>query len=573
MNLSHLPVGVAALDLDENQPEAIEAVLDQLPPKWVSLLVLPFGFPSGNDPEQKLAQWARQLECFLIGGFQNDNKKTAVILSPEGERIGRYDQTHSLPGESFQLGNTLHPIDTPLGRIGLSIGSDIYFPEVHWSLAQQGATFLVHLDEPSACYDHFYSIHSPATRAFDTNLPFLLARPTSRQTKLVHNEEMSISGTPMASSVIIDQNGATLGSTGYSAGVAVATLRLDQRCYPPEKMGNMVLYGGCDVWKLYFNDSRKRFFAPLRQAYAPAPKPAYAKRQIRVALLSHRYEVQVGDPTFLSLVEEACQHQPDIIVSTEMEKGCRPDEPHVAEAIEAALEKTRAAGSWLLIGGMRLPNESQDPLAATERRPSTGVLWNREGKQVHTSRIMLYGQGNGQEVYDTDFGRIGIRLCGDVYAPELDRLFAMQGVDIVFNPSMSWGASGYVNTLLNQTRAMDNGHFVVSAHLAFSDPGQRSHIIDPTGAIVAASPYYSDQVLLADIDLDAPRGVFIPDHTQAEKTFSENVYLKSYRNGLAHRLVPPEELFSHRRPELYEKLNHDRSEHPFTTRHNGMNPL
>jgi len=573
MSLSNLRVAVPALNVDDNDLQVVESVFSQIPPNWASLVVLPFGFPSGENAEQRLAQWSRRLGCFLIGGFTHNEKKVAVIFSPEGHRIGEYEQTHRLPGETFCEGNTLAPIETPLGRIGLSIGSDIYFPEIHWSLAQQGADFLVHLDGLPECHDHFYSVLSPTGRAFDTNLPFLLARPTSRQTKLVHNEEFSISGTPMVGSVILDQNGTTLASTGYSSGVALAMLRFDQRCYPPEPVGNMVLYGGCGVWKLYFNDSRDRFFGPLRQPYAPKPKPVYAKRKIRVAVLSHRYEVQVGHPTFLSLVEEACRHQPDVIVATEMEQGCRPDDPLIATAIESALEMTRKVGSWLIIGGVRILDKNLDANATSDRRVSTGVLWDRQGKQVHTSRIMLYGRGNGQQVYDTDFGRIGIRLCGDVYAPELDRLFAMQGADIVFNPSMSWGASGQVNTLLNQARAMDNGHYVVSAHLAFSDPGQRSHVVDPTGAVVAASPYYTDGVLVADIDLDARRGIFIPDPTQPPKAVPEEIYLKSYRNGLSHRLIPHQELFAHRRPELYDKLDDDRSDHPYTTRHNGMNTL
>lgn len=555
---ANFSVASVALNIEDKHPEAVESILSQLPPKWVSLVALPFGFPKVENPEQELARWARQFGCFLIGGFARDGKRMAVILSPEGQRIGQYEQTHCLPGESFHLGNMLAPIETPLGRIGLSIGSDIYFPEIHWNFAQQRANLLVHLDGEAECYDHFYSILSPAVRAFDINLPFLLARPTSRKTKLIHNEEFSISGTPMAGSFVLDQNGATLASTGYSAGVALANLRLDQRCQPHEP-GNIVLHGGADVFKLYFNDSRARFFGALRHPYAPAPKPVYAKRKIRVAIISHRYEVQVGHPLFLSLLEEACGHQPDVILTTEMEKGCRPDEPAISAAIGAALEKTRAAGSWLIIGGMRLPEE--DPNAC---RTSTGIVWNRRGEQVHTSRIMLYGQGYGQEVYDTDFGRIGIRLCGDVYAPELDRLFAMQGADIIFNPSMSWGASGLINTMLNQVRAMDNGHYVVSAHLAFSDSGQRSHVIDPTGMVVAASPYYTDGVLVADIDLDAKRGVFIPDRSQSRKEATENIdpnYLKTYRTNYPQRLIPHPELFAQRRPELYDKLDCDCLKH------------
>jgi len=399
----------------------------------------------------------------------------------------------------------------------------------------------------------------------DVHRPFLVARVTSRLVKLVHNEEFGIAGVPMAASEVIDQNGAVLASTGFSQGVARADLRLSQHCEVLEKNdgANLPVSRGLDIWKLYFNDSRKKFFSALRAPFAPKPKPRYKKRKIRIAVLSHPYSVQVGskDGIVLQLLKEACRHQPDIIVTTEMEQGCRPDDPAIAQALEEMVTCAKEANAYLLVGGVR-PKFSD----TETRRTSVAWLWDREGKKVFESAIMLYGRGLGQDAFDTDFGRIGIRLCGDVYAPELDRLFALQGVDIVFNPSMSWGASGLINTELNQVRAMDNGHYIVSGHLSFSDAGQRSHVIDPMGMVVAASQYDSSSLLLADIDLDRKGGVFISD---GMREVPKDAYLKDYRRPYTHRLLSHEELLTLRRPSLYEALDTDRPDHPFTTRDRG----
>jgi hypothetical protein len=123
-----LPVAVVALNLENDTPEDVDTILSRLPRKWSSLVVLPFGFPAVSDSAQELSRLARQYECHLIGGFEQEGKHVAAIFSPEGDCIGQYAQIHRLPGESFQQGNRLQPIDTPLGKIGLSIGSDIYFP-------------------------------------------------------------------------------------------------------------------------------------------------------------------------------------------------------------------------------------------------------------------------------------------------------------------------------------------------------------------------------------------------------------------------------------------------------------
>ncbi len=561
-----LPVAVLALNLEGgDQPDLL---LERAARRGALLAVLPFGLPTGLSRDS-LAVLARRHALTLVGGFEEEGRRLAVVVSPKGELLGEYAQTHRLPGESFAAGDRLEPIATPLGRLGLSIGSDLYYPEIHWSLVQQGADLLIHLDGQRPVYDHFHSVLSPKVRALDLNRPFILARPTSYSIKLVHNEEMEISGTPLAPSSIFDQNGALLASTGYRSGLALADLSSEQEAQSLERAANIPMTGGNDIWRLYFNDSRERHLAALREPYAPLPKPAWAKRRIRVALISHFYGVQVGsgDDTLLPLLEEACRHSPDIVVLTEMEQRCRPDDPAIAASLEKMVALTRAAGSYLLIGGVRAPYRAEEGLANDGRRSSHGWLWDRTGCRVFESRIMLYGRGEGQGIYDTDFGRIGIRLCGDVYAPELDRLFALQGADIVFNPSMSWGASGLINTELNQVRALDNGHFVASVHLAFSDPGQRSHVIDPNGVPVAASAYYENGVTVTEIDLDAKRGFFVP--TGEKREVAPGSYLEGYRTGLSHRLVPQSELLALRRPELYTALESDLPEHPYTTRNRG----
>ena len=139
MKQTNLTAAVVSLNIEDDYREALEVAFSQLPPRWASLVVLPFGFQAGGNPEQVLAQYARELGCYLIGGFPRNGTNVAVVFSPEGQPVGEYAQTHCLPGESIRQGNTLAPIATPMGRIGLSIGSDIYFPEIHWSLAQQGA--------------------------------------------------------------------------------------------------------------------------------------------------------------------------------------------------------------------------------------------------------------------------------------------------------------------------------------------------------------------------------------------------------------------------------------------------
>jgi len=46
-----------------------------------------------------------------------------------------------------------------------------------------------------------------------------------------------------------------------------------------------------------------------------------------------------------------------------------------------------------------------------------------------------YQEGDDLPVFDTPFGRVGILICSEVYAPELSRLLALKGAEIIFLPA------------------------------------------------------------------------------------------------------------------------------------------
>jgi predicted amidohydrolase len=72
--------------------------------------------------------------------------------------------------------------------------------------------------------------------------------------------------------------------------------------------------------------------------------------------------------------------------------------------------------------------------------------------------------GSRLAVFDTDFGRIGILICYDVEFPELARLLAAQGMDILFVPFWTDSQYGYQRVrFCAQARAIENECYVVLA--------------------------------------------------------------------------------------------------------------
>lgn len=97
---------------------------------------------------QRVATIARQYACVIVLPLlekrQDKIASTAVVIGPDGELIGRYQQCHVEPEmKSWCVaGNSLPVFDTPFGRLGVILGYDGMFPEASRVLALQGADMI-----------------------------------------------------------------------------------------------------------------------------------------------------------------------------------------------------------------------------------------------------------------------------------------------------------------------------------------------------------------------------------------------------------------------------------------------
>ncbi|MNK39160.1 (R)-stereoselective amidase [compost metagenome] len=97
---------------------------------------------------QRVATIARQYGCVIVLPLlekrQDKIASTAVIIGPDGELIGRYQQTHVEPEmKSWCVAGTELPVfDTPFGRLGVLLGYDGMFPEASRVLALQGVDMI-----------------------------------------------------------------------------------------------------------------------------------------------------------------------------------------------------------------------------------------------------------------------------------------------------------------------------------------------------------------------------------------------------------------------------------------------
>ena len=103
----------------------------------------------GKGPIQRfLKSMAKKHKIWLVGGsvplvsnFPNKVRNSCLVFDDQGEQVARYDKIHlfglNLGNEQYheektiESGDEIKVVDTPFGKIGLSICYDLRFPELY----------------------------------------------------------------------------------------------------------------------------------------------------------------------------------------------------------------------------------------------------------------------------------------------------------------------------------------------------------------------------------------------------------------------------------------------------------
>jgi nitrilase len=108
----------------------------------------------GKGPIQAfLSKMAKKHKIWLIGGsvpltsnFPNKVRNSCLVYDDKGKQVARYDKIHlfglDLGNEHYheektiESGNSIQVVDTPFGKIGLSICYDLRFPELYRAMGE-----------------------------------------------------------------------------------------------------------------------------------------------------------------------------------------------------------------------------------------------------------------------------------------------------------------------------------------------------------------------------------------------------------------------------------------------------
>ncbi|HPD16367.1 MAG TPA: carbon-nitrogen hydrolase family protein [Planctomycetota bacterium] len=440
-----------------------------------------------------IAKKAAQHKMLVVANLrEREGDKTFVtsfLCDREGKVVGKYRKSHRLPYEDdIALGDDLPVFATDIGAIGMTAGTDHYFPEIDAVLRKRGASLVVSSTSPFPIRDEHLETLTLQGRAVHNGLHIAVARYAGKEGYGGSRNAFSWTGTwPLGRAQVFDPDGHTVADSGHAGGVAIATI-------PASRLGGTPRNGGYEAAGKY---------AAITAAELPPPLPRKEgmKRTIKAAAIECE-----GDINRLISKLDACGAAGCDLV-------CLWEYVWYANDAEVEKHKERNRGYLARIADAAKRHKMYVVIAGElDRGFNEAIVFDREGRelgrytkinQTTDKKSKYYQAGDKVGLFDLDFGRVCVKICADVYSPEIDRVAALHQADLMLLPTQDAGPFTDHTRIRDLSRCVDNGYFLLRAAGGTRQTDHRTYIADPWGFVLAASQYATgNEPLVVTLQLD-----------------------------------------------------------------------
>lgn len=212
-------------------------------------------------------------------------------------------------------------------------------------------------------------------------------------------------------------------------------------------------------------------------------------------------------------IEEAYENGVDIICFPEAaitgySKTARPVNTEEKADLFHLFEAWAKEYSMTILAGFIEDNPKGKPyIAHLIADPSRGIDIYRKS-HLGESELDHFSPGDRLPVFETNKASIGIQICWETHFPEISRVMALNGVDIIFTPFASPLGGGRRKDIWMKylpARAYDNNVFIAASNLINTRDkdtqfGGGLLVLDPKGNIIAEDFTSKETILYLNLD-------------------------------------------------------------------------
>ncbi|MEA5019764.1 MAG: nitrilase-related carbon-nitrogen hydrolase [Gordonibacter sp.] len=244
-------------------------------------------------------------------------------------------------------------------------------------------------------------------------------------------------------------------------------------------------------------------------------------RVARLALI--QFESVLCDPAAntkkaCGMIADAASQGVDLVVLPELfSTGYElnivgPRIPELAEPVDGptvtALQQAARDAHCYIVAGLalthELPGVAYNSAVLIDRAGNLAGVYDKQ--HLWALERFYFRSGEGSPVFDADFGRLGILICYDLGFPEVARMLALQGAEILVCPS-AWCVEDMDVWDINvPARALENTTFVAAVNRfgcedALVMPGH-TKVCNPRGRVISELENEAEGVLHVELNLN-----------------------------------------------------------------------
>ena len=244
-------------------------------------------------------------------------------------------------------------------------------------------------------------------------------------------------------------------------------------------------------------------------------------KNIRVALA--QIATKTGDKSYnLRIIENFCStarnNATELIIFPELSLTgyvCRDDFYHLAESLDGdsinSVKKIAKENNMVVVFGMPTTGKIKNVIY------NSSIIVNPDGETFSYNKLFLpthsvfeekryFRPGTEVKSFDVNGMKFGMSICYDLYFPEVYRILALRGSELVICISASPSTRKEYFENLIRARAIENGMFVALVNRVGIEDGLTfwggSQVVGPNGDIIMKGSYYDEEITYGNIDFD-----------------------------------------------------------------------